>query len=575
MSHVCKICGQEFDNNRKFLNHLKNVHQVIEYKTYYDTYVKTATEGICPVCGKETQFISLSKGYNHFCSVACSNRSESTKQKMKATCKKHFGVDNPLKSSIVRDKACNSMVQKYGHKYALQNAESRQKYEETMMQKYGSIIPLNNPDIKHSIECTTEKRYGAKHIFSSEYGKSKRKQTSKEKYGTEYPMQSDVVKANHLQSVRNKYNVENVFELDSVKERIKSNNLESKGVEYSTQYEATKNKMQLTKKTNQEIFSKEHDCIPVADLNIPNVYYYTKHLNIKTYKYKNVNYISKTDVSTILDAYNLDAKKCGSLNEYAIAEFIKSIYDGKILHNTRQVIAPKELDVYIPEKHLAIEHNGIWWHSTNFGIDAMYHKNKTDECLAKGIRLIHIFEDDWTFRTDVCKSYIAQALGIYRTYIDDSDCTVKPISIEEVNLFMANNSLGVYEVFEHNFGLFYKNELVQVLSHSKNRIGCLCTKLNTCVTNGYTKITSSVINDSQVFSFDIDLSIDALDNYKKLHIVNQVAQLPKPFYIYKNTRFYDYNNLMANHTDDEGYLELYNSGYLTIYIGEHDESCLY
>ena len=65
-----------------------------------------------------------------------------------------------------------------------------------------------------------------------------------------------------------------------------------------------------------------------------------------------------------------------------------------MIENDRELIAPYELDIVIPELHLAIEFNGIYWHSC-FYKDENYHLMKTELCESKGYRLIHIFEDEW------------------------------------------------------------------------------------------------------------------------------------------------------------------------------------
>ena len=59
----CAICNKEYKN---FGVHLKSHN--ISPKEYYDKYLKkNENEGICPVCGKETTFISLGEGYRYHC----------------------------------------------------------------------------------------------------------------------------------------------------------------------------------------------------------------------------------------------------------------------------------------------------------------------------------------------------------------------------------------------------------------------------------------------------------------------------------------------------------------------------
>ena len=55
----------------------------------------------------------------------------------------------------------------------------------------------------------------------------------------------------------------------------------------------------------------------------------------------------------------------------------------------------KELDLYDPERKLAIEFNGIVWHSTKYRKETDYHKVKADLCEKAGVQLIQIWETEW------------------------------------------------------------------------------------------------------------------------------------------------------------------------------------
>ena len=77
----------------------------------------------------------------------------------------------------------------------------------------------------------------------------------------------------------------------------------------------------------------------------------------------------------------------------------------------RSVIPPLELDIVIPEHNLAIEFNGLLWHSEKYGKDRNYHSHKTNLCAEKGYRLIHIWEDDWRDRKDIELAFIKQLVG--------------------------------------------------------------------------------------------------------------------------------------------------------------------
>lgn len=71
------------------------------------------------------------------------------------------------------------------------------------------------------------------------------------------------------------------------------------------------------------------------------------------------------------------------MQQEEICSIIKS-YGIDALLNDRQVLKPAELDIYVPSKKLAIEYDGMYWHSDEFK-DATYHVKKTDECEKSGI----------------------------------------------------------------------------------------------------------------------------------------------------------------------------------------------
>lgn len=72
-------------------------------------------------------------------------------------------------------------------------------------------------------------------------------------------------------------------------------------------------------------------------------------------------------------------------------ELIRRNYLGKIIVNDRKAIAPKEIDIYLPEKKLGFEFNGKYWHPG----DGQRERFKTGEADTLGIQIIHIWEQEW------------------------------------------------------------------------------------------------------------------------------------------------------------------------------------
>jgi hypothetical protein len=160
--------------------------------------------------------------------------------------------------------------------------------------------------------------------------------------------------------------------------------------------------------------------------------------------------------------------------ENEIYDFISTKINEEIIRNTTSIISPKELDIFLPTKNIAIEYNGLWSHSANceWGKkDRKYHLYKTVECEKKNIRLIHIFEDEWLFKKDIVKSRIENILNIQnKEKIYARNCEVKEISTEEKNIFLDQFHLQSSDKSNIKLGLFSNNELVSVMTFSKGKI---------------------------------------------------------------------------------------------------------
>src|SRR5690606_24877531 len=103
-----------------------------------------------------------------------------------------------------------------------------------------------------------------------------------------------------------------------------------------------------------------------------------------------------------------NCNKVGNMDsdsERLLYEFVRENYKGIIVKNDRSILNGKELDIYLPDINLAIEFNGIYWHSELYK-ESDYHYSKSKLCKESGIKLIHIWEDDWVNKEDLVKSNI-------------------------------------------------------------------------------------------------------------------------------------------------------------------------
>lgn len=176
-----------------------------------------------------------------------------------------------------------------------------------------------------------------------------------------------------------------------------------------------------------------------------------------------------------LPTYHLSGngcQKCGyiiSNGEEEIYAFISELLPNyKIIKKDRDVLLTHELDVYIPSKRVAIEFDGLHWHDERKR-DKNYHLWKTEECEKRGIHLIHIFEDEWMFKKEICKSRIRNILGITENKVYARKCQIAELSKKEAKEFIERNHIQGYVGGKFNYGLMYKGKLISVMTFSTLR----------------------------------------------------------------------------------------------------------
>lgn len=158
--------------------------------------------------------------------------------------------------------------------------------------------------------------------------------------------------------------------------------------------------------------------------------------------------------------------------ENEITEFIKEL-GLSVETRVRNIIYPYELDIYIPSKNIAIEYDGLRWHSDQFKEDKNYHINKTELCEKQNIKLFHIFEDEWIECSEKIKSKLKQILGYNKNLpkILARKCKIQIINNEIGCEFLIKNHVQGFSRSSIYLGCFYNEELVGVMSFKRERKG--------------------------------------------------------------------------------------------------------
>lgn len=150
---------------------------------------------------------------------------------------------------------------------------------------------------------------------------------------------------------------------------------------------------------------------------------------------------------------------------------VDALCDGGAVRNDRSVLGGRELDVWIPEAGVAFEMNGLYWHSeTAGGKGRGYHLDKTRECEAHGIHLVHVWGCDWRERRSVVESRAAHLLGGTSASVGARECEVVEVAPADKNAFMRASHLQGECRSQVKMGLALGGRLVAAMTFSESRV---------------------------------------------------------------------------------------------------------
>ena len=249
------------------------------------------------------------------------------------------------------------------------------KTKEVNLKKYGVEYSFQREDIKEKMKKNSLEKYGNEYYRNDE----KRKETCLKKYGCESPLgNKELIKKGrktNLEKYGNEIITRTKYYVDEIRKIRRLQKIENNEDVIDVNYETNIVKM---------ICDKDHE------------------FEIDLCNYKNRKRI-KTILCTICNP--LYSPKSGYENQ--LKDFIKENYNGEIINNSRKIIKPLELDIYLPDLKLAFEFNGEYWHSKR---PENYHEIKTKMCSDKGIKLIHIGDKEWIKENTIIKKEILKSI---------------------------------------------------------------------------------------------------------------------------------------------------------------------
>ena len=207
-----------------------------------------------------------------------------------------------------------------------------------------------------------------------------------------------------------------------------------------------------------------------------------------------------------------------------------------------------ELDLYFPKNKLAIEFNGLYWHSED-AVGKEYHNGKEKVCNEIGIDLIQIFEDEWYDKKDIIKSIINTRLGVYESRHYARKTTLVEVDSKTAGEFYIKNHIQGKASCSKHYGLKSNGELMAMASfgnrshlfknNSEIELIRFCTKLNTQVVGGLSKLLS-LYRDVSIKTY-CDLRLFNGNGYKAVGFKELHRSKPSYFYFKKLKRYSRFN----------------------------------
>lgn len=371
----------------------------------------------------------------------------SVREKTKRTCLERYGADNPLSLEEVRKKA---IIKSH-------TEQAQLKQQQTLRLRYGVSNPSQSKEISERRAQTNLDRYGVTTMVtldevkrkaslarSSKECQQKRAQTNQKRYGATTYLNSEVGRAVIRETFIRKYGALTHRGNSEVEENIRQGRLKAKCRE-------SPNYLNVI---DPNVFIENTKDLPSVgelsrrwDIDASVIYRFIHKHNLHD------------RVQDKSGAYTSD-------NEREIRAYIESL--GFRTEKTKPSRINYEIDVYVPDLSVGFEHNGLYWHSDLVHADRLYHQKKSLWAEQKGIKLVHIWEDEWKFKQDKCKSLICTALGLNKK-IYARKLRVQRVAPKFLKEFLEGNHLQGYANAEIAYALLRDGEVMGCMTFSKAR----------------------------------------------------------------------------------------------------------
>ena len=521
-------------------------------------------------CGKgnRRKFRNINLGWNKCDEPRCSSCAEATLAKTKRTCLANHGVENPMQIPGILDKMRARSKERHGVEHPSQLPEVKEKHRVTNLERYGQDHFWKTSAGQAARRQTMVDRYGAENPSQNKDLQKKKEQTWLDNYGVSHPMHDPLFRAKCLETLSSRYGVTNAGNVPGSREKAKTTTHARFGVDYASQ------NLEVVEQFRQTMLERYGETSPmhvpefrdkaaarrrqefianlperISNLVIP-CFETGDYLGVKHQQYQWQCRTCDSKFTDAIDNGGIPLCPCcfpsvQSKGEEELFEYIRSLYDGEILRNSRSIIDPLELDLYLPSLNLAFEYNGVYHHRELSGSkDRNYHVNKFQRCRDLGIRLVQILDIEWNLKQPIVQSRIRQALNLSNR-IYARNCQLVEISKKQKSVFLTENHIQGDCASSYDLGLTFNNELIAVMTFIKSRfnrnydyeLARFCNKINHSVVGGASRLFRNFLvkqNPRSVISY-CDLRWNTGSSYEKMGFTNMGASAPNYWYTAPNS----------------------------------------
>ena len=403
--------------------------------------------GLPPKCryGNDLKFKSFKEGYWKACIVkSCKCHYENRIENYKQTMVERYGITNGFCLESTKQKTKKTMLQKYGVEYGAQTQSARQAQR-----------TYHENRTKQEKEAITEKtkqtmldRYGIDHHMKLVEQKEKVKATNRNRYGVDLPLQNETIKNKLKNTVESRTDVEKT----NIREKIRKTFQEKYNIDAPAQLKLSPETYAIIKDKNKFIDYISGKTRPQVMREL-GICYRTLYLHTKDY-----------DCNELYGVSNI------SEFEHSVFQFVKELVPDAEQGNRKILSNSRELDIFCPSNNLAIECSGLYWHSElSANRTKEYHYSKFEQCGKQNIKLLTIFDDQWRDNPLKIQNIIKHALKLNNYVVSARKCQVKEITHIIADRFIEEHHMQGNHSAKLNYGLFYNDQLLAVMTFSKPR----------------------------------------------------------------------------------------------------------